>query len=167
MNKGREADATTHVAADPESVFAFLDDQTNLSSHMSKPSAMMLGSAMAIHMDEDHTRRVGSRFGFEGRIFGIPLRVEEIVTARQPPRSKSWETTAEPVLWVIGSYTMRFDLAPEANGSSLRVHIAYDPPRAGLPRLLAGLFGRLYARWCVRQMTSDAQRHFEKLRAAL
>lgn len=154
------AAATGEIDAPAERVFDFLDDQANLSSHMSKPSAMMLGTTMSIHMDPDHTRRIGSRFGFSGRVFGIPLRVEEIVTARTPPRGKSWETTSEPVLWVIGSYAMSFSLVPRGGASTLSVHIGYDLPRAPLPRLLGSIFGGLYARWCVGQMLNDARRHF-------
>ena len=141
-------------------VFAFLDDQANLSAHMSKPSVMMLGSTMNIHMEPDHTRRVGSRFGFTGRVLGIPLAVDEVVTAREPPLSKSWETTREPQLWVIGSYEMGFELTAEQSQTGMRVHIGYDLPASGLPRVLGRLFSRCYAKWCTGQMVSDARKHF-------
>jgi hypothetical protein len=38
------ADATGAIDAPAETVFEFLDDQSNLSSHMSESSWMMLGS---------------------------------------------------------------------------------------------------------------------------
>jgi hypothetical protein len=96
------AEARGIVEAPAEVVFDFLDDQENLSSHMSKPSGMMLGTTMKIVMEPDHTKRVGSRFGFTGSVLGIPLSVDEVVTSRAPPTSKTWVTTAEPTLWVIG-----------------------------------------------------------------
>ncbi len=154
------AEETGGIDAPVETVFAFLDDQANLSSHMSKSSPMMFGTTMSLHMEADHTRSVGSRFGFVGKAFGVPLRVEEIVTARTPPLSKAWATTAEPVLWVIGAYAMSFDLIPREDGSTLKVQIDYDLPRAPLPRLLGVFFGGFYARWCVGQMLNDAKRHF-------
>ena len=154
------AEAATVIDAAPEAVFDFLDDQANLSAHMSEPSAMMLGTTMSIHMEDDHTRSVGSRFGFEGRVLGVPLKVEEIVTSRTPPRTKAWETTKEPVLWVMGQYAMRFTLVPMAGGASLSVRIDYNDPTTFLPRLLGVMFGRLYAKWCGGQMCTDASRHF-------
>lgn len=155
-------EATDVIGAPIADVFEFLDDQANLSAHMSEPSAMMFGTTMTISMEEDHTRSVGSRFGFEGRVLGLPLRVQEIVSARNPPDSKSWETTNEPVLWVMGRYSMSFDLSPHANGSSMRVRITYDDPQSPFPRFLGLLFGRLYAKWCVSQMIRDTRKHFAR-----
>jgi hypothetical protein len=154
--------AETHGSIDAPvaTVFDFLDDQANLSAHMSKPSGMMLGSTMTIRMEADHTRQIGSAFGFTGSILGIPLMVDEVVTGRQPPKRKTWETTSEPCLWVIGQYQMGFELTSSAVGSTLRVHIRYNLPRAGLPRLLGRLFGKVYAAWCTSQMVADAQKHF-------
>jgi hypothetical protein len=137
-------------------VFDFLDDQANLAAHMSKPSGMMLGSRMDIHMEADHTRRVGSKFGLSGRLLGLPLAVDEIVIARDPPVAKRWATTAEPQLWVIGSYEMGFRLAPGQSGTDLRVDIRYDLPARGISRFLGLLLGGIYARWCTRQMVADA-----------
>ncbi|MBI4922668.1 MAG: SRPBCC family protein [Devosia nanyangense] len=156
------AEARGTVDAPPVVVFDFLDDQANLSAHMSRSSGMMLGSSMTIRMEPDHTRRVGSAFGFTGSIFGIPLAVDEVVTGRVPPREKTWETTAEPQLWVIGRYQMGFELAPEGQRSSLTVHIRYALPARGFQRLPGRMLGRTYAKWCTRQMVSDAQKHFSR-----
>ncbi len=158
------ADAVGTIDAAAETAFAFLDDHSNVSSHMSKSSWMMLGSTMHIYMDEFGTRSVGSRFGFTGRILGIPLSVDEVVSLREPPIRKIWETVREPHLWVIGSYRMGFELTPRPDGTALRVSIEYLLPAAGLPRLLGRLFGGAYARWCTRQMVTDAQKHFARLR---
>ena len=154
------AEARGIVEAPAEVVFAILDDQENLSSHMSKPSGMMLGTTMKIVMEPDHTKRVGSRFGFTGSVLGIPLSVDEVVTSRTPPSSKTWETTAEPTLWVIGRYGMGFELAPQGPRTGLRVHIRYARPRGLLGGILGWLFGPAYARWCTRKMVDDAARHF-------
>lgn len=155
------AQASGIIDAPVEAVFEFLDDQANLSAHMSKPSAMMLGSAMAIQMEADHTRNVGSKFGFTGQIFGIPLAVYEVVTARNPPFSKTWQTTEEPCLWVIGPYQMAFELTPEVAWSNMRVTIDYDVPASGFSHLLGQLFGRFYAQWCTKKMVIDAGNHFK------
>jgi len=155
------ADAGAQIGAPVASIFDFLDDQDNLSSHMRERSWMMMGSTMDIFMDDQRARAVGSRFGFTGRILGIPLRVDEVVTERQPPIRKVWETTAEPTLWVIGRYEMGLELSPAEQGSHLRVYIRYNLPIGWFPRLLGSAFGRAYARWCTAKMVSDAQRHFQ------
>lgn len=159
----RYSEASGPVAAPPAAVYAFLDDHANLSAHMRRSSGMMLGSAMTLIMEEDHARRVGSRFGFTGRILGIPVSVEEVVTGREPPVSKTWETTGEPHLWVIGRYAMGFELAPRQKaGTTLHVYIHYDLPAEGFGRLMGHVFSGVYARWCTRRMVADAQRHFDR-----
>ena len=89
--------------------------------------------------------------------------MDEVVTNREPPLRKSWQTTSEPKLWVIGQYKMGLELTPQADGSQLRVFIEYARPRAGIPSVLGLLFGKVYARWCTGQMVTDAQKHFAVL----
>ena len=150
-------EAAATIPADREVVFDYLDDHANLSSHMSRRSWMM---RMNMFTDGRAARAPGSLFGFSGSILGIPLRVEQRVTRRDPPSHKEWETVGVPRLWVIGRYRMGFACLPFAQGTRLRVFLAYDLPEAGLPRLLGRLFGKLYAGWCVSRMVSDAHAHF-------
>ena len=89
------AETRVVVDASPVEVFAFLDDHRNLSAHMEQLSWIMMRSRMDIHLDERGTRTVGSKFGFTGSILGIPFSVEEMVSERDPPRSKAWVTIME------------------------------------------------------------------------
>lgn len=160
-NPDRFAESTGLVQGSAEDIFAFLDDQSNLSAHMSQSSGMMLGARMDIIMPTDRTRKVGSRFGFTGSVLGIPLAVDEVVTAREPPHRKTWETTVEPRLWVIGAYRMGFELSKAGTATTtLRVYIHYRNPVYGIGRLLGPLLGSFYARWCTAKMVSDARAHF-------
>lgn len=156
----RFADSVATAPVPPIVLFAFLDDHQNLSAHMSQSSWMMLGSKMSIHLDAGAARSVGSKFGFEAAILGIPLSVEEVVTEREPPRRKVWSTTGEPNLWVIGQYSMGFEIEPLDEGCRLRVFIDYALPEAGLPHLLGLLLADTYAKWCSRRMVADARQHF-------
>ncbi|MBS3928276.1 MAG: SRPBCC family protein [Sphingomonadales bacterium] len=151
--------ATVDVAADPAAVFGHLDDHQQLASHMMQSSAMMAGSAMNFTFDQGRGRLLGSRIGMSGKVLGLVLEMNEIVTERDPPRRKVWETEGTPRLLVIGSYRMGFDISPEGLGSRLRVSIEYDLP-AWPWRLLGLIAGRFYARWCVRAMANDAAREF-------
>src|SRR5215510_2028843 len=153
-------EASALVQATVERVFAYVDDPTRLSSHMSKSSWMMAGSRMRIELDDDRGQRVGSRIRMSGRIFGLRLLLEEVVTERNPPHRKVWETTSTPNLLVIGHYRMGFEIGSRDIDSLLRVYIDYSLPHGVLTRWLGCLLGPVYARWCTRQMVKDTVKHF-------
>lgn len=154
------SEAEAFIAAPVSDVFAYLDDFRRLSAHMASPSAMMLGSSMKNELDAGNGRSVGSRIAMTGKVLGIPLGLEEVVSERVPPLRKSWHTVAAHLL-VIGQYRLGFELAEAPAGSRLRVRIDYDLPR-GPARLLGWLLAGTYARWCVRSMVADAKRYFER-----
>lgn len=127
---------------------------------MEKPSLMMAGAAMKITTDSQQGQAVGSWIRLEGRVLGIALSVEEVVSDYQPPVLKTWETRGEPHLLLIGEYRMGFELAPSADNTQLRVWIDYNLP-SGLPgRWLGRLLGTVYADWCVTRMVRDPANAF-------
>jgi len=148
------------VQASAERIFDHLDDHSRLSSHMTNPSWKMGWSRMTIEVDEGLGRKVGSRIRLAGRVLGIGLSVEEVVTERARPARKVWETTGEPHLLVISDYRMGFELSQTDTGAVLRVFIEYALPQKGFARWLGGWFGRSYARWCTEQMVKDAVERF-------
>lgn len=97
---------------------------------------------MKTELDEGRGQKVGSRIRLAGRVLGIQLSVEEMVTERVPPHRKVWKTTSAPKLLVIGHYRMGFELSPQGNGSMLRAFIDYVLPRKAPDRWLARLFSR-------------------------
>lgn len=151
---------TVAIWATAADVFAFVDDQLRLSSHMSQSSWKMGGGKMNIEFDELGGKSIGSKIRLSGKMLGITLWVEEIVTDRAPPFRKTWETIGRPRLLVIGSYRMGFEITASATGSLLRVFIDYHLPQTILAHWLGRLFGQYYARWCTRQMANDAASHF-------
>jgi hypothetical protein len=162
-----EASMLTHrhesngfVPSSVDRVFAHIDDHTRLSSHMGESSWKMGGGRMETELDEGRGQKIGSRIRLAGQVFGVELAVEEIVTERNPPHRKVWETTGAPKLLVIGHYRMGFELSPQGNGSMLRVFIEYALPEKAPARWLGCLFSQYYARWCTQQMVDDAVKHF-------
>ena len=143
-----------------ERAFEHLDDQRRLSAHMNERSWKMGWGKMDLRMDEKNGRAVGSRIVLDGRVLGIRLYLEEVVTDRVPPNRKTWETVGEPRLLVIGPYRMGFELIPNGSSVTLRVAIDYELPSAGLSRLVGRMFGRSYAKWCTKKMVVDALEHF-------
>jgi hypothetical protein len=148
------------VDAGAEDVFSFADDFSSLSSHMSNSSTMMMGGRMQISFDDGRGQTVGSHVRMSGRMMGIDLLLEEIVTERVPPRHKAWETVGTPKLLVIGNYRLGFDIASRGNSSDLRIFIDYDLPSSPGLRWLGYLLGSAYAKWCVRQMVTSARLRF-------
>jgi uncharacterized membrane protein len=145
------------VAASADAVFAALDDHRRLANHMEKPSLMTAGASMRIETDSLGGRVVGSVIRMTGRVLGINVALDEVVTERTPPRRKVWETVGEPRLLVIGAYRMGFEIAPQGDSARLAVFIDYRLPTRGLTRALGLLFGSSYAAWCTRRMADDAK----------
>lgn len=155
----RRREATAHVGAPPEVVFARLDDPTRLGEHMGKRSPMMGGGRMTYDVDALKGRAVGSHIRMGGSAFGFRLSLDEVITERTPPLRKTWRTVGAPKLVVIGPYEMGFEIDPIPGGSALKVWIDYDLPPSRLGHALPTL-GDAYARWCVQQMAEDARRAF-------
>lgn len=153
-------ESTVTVPAPAGRVFAHLDDHARLAGHMNQRSWRMGWGKLETVMDDAHGRAVGSRIAMHGRVFGIRVDLDEVVTRREPPLAKTWETVGEPRLIVIGAYQMGFRIQSQGETSRLVVWIDYDWPSRGLSRLLGRAFGAAYARWCTRQMTRDAVRAF-------
>lgn len=158
----RHFEATVEVAAERAELFAYLDDLTRLAAHMERPSMMMGGGKMTYAFDEGQGRAVGSHILMGGSAFGVTLSVDEVVTAREPPRRKVWRTVGEPKLLIIGAYEMGFEIHPAPGGADLRVWIDYRLPEAGLARLAGQAFAGMYARWCVERIVGDALAAFER-----
>ena len=157
-------ESTGLVHAPVEQVFAFLDDPKAMSAHMGKSSMMMAGTRMSIDVDADGGRVVGSKIRMDGRMLGIPLSLDEVITERQVPSRKVWETVGTPNLLVIAQYRMGFELTPRGDASIVSVFIDYSLPTTALGSLLGRLLGGVYARWCTKHMAADAARHFDAMR---
>ena len=151
---------TALVKAPADRVFALLDDPKSLSAHMGESSMMMMGSRMSIDVDADGGHTIGSKIRMDGRMMGIPLSLEEVITERQVPSRKVWETIGEPKLLIIAQYRMGFELTPKGDASMLRVFIDYSLPTTAPGSWLGRLLSGTYARWCTKQMADDAARHF-------
>jgi hypothetical protein len=114
---------------------------------------------MAIATDALDGRAVGSRIHMAGRMLGMELSLDEVVTLRDPPFMKAWQTVDASLL-VIGQYRLGFSLRAEGTRSRLRVVMDYRLPETWPARWLGWLFGGIYARWCTGRMARDAVRHF-------
>ena len=147
------------LSAEASDVFAFVVDHTRLSAHMSKPTWMMGGGHMETSVDSGLGQKVGSHIQMRGKVLGIALSLDEVVTDYEPPRVKVWETVGQPKLLVIGHYRMKIEVNPKGIYSLLHILIEYNVPRN--QAWLGKLFGRYYAKWCVTQMMRSASDYFK------
>jgi hypothetical protein len=148
------------LKAAPSELFAFVDDHQRFSSHMNESSWMMAGAKMTTTLDEAKGQAVGSHIVMSGRILGLLLELDEVVTVHKPPNEKVWRTVGRPKLLVIGPYQMGVRIQPSAKGARLTVFIDYALPNGLVTYWLGRLFGGMYARWCVEQMLAGAVGHF-------
>ena len=162
MEKSRHFEESLFVSASPDAVFVYADDHRNFSAHMNQSSWMMGGSKMETQVDEREGREVGSHIKMSGRVFGVNLFLDEVITIHDPPRHKEWQTVGDINLLVMNHYTLGFEIRPQETGSHFKVYIDYDLPYSLQNRLLGLLFGDMYAKWCVRQMTRGVKDYFRK-----
>lgn len=152
---------TVLVSASPADIFAYADDHTRFSSHMNQSSWMMGGGRMKTKVDEGRGQIVGSHITMSGKVFGINLFLDEVVTQHEPPNRKVWETVGSPKLLVIGSYQLGFELTSLRSGTNFKVFIDYELPKSLSTRWVGYLFGSMYAKWCVRRMIQGVQEQFK------
>jgi len=153
-------EAAADVGAAPTQVFAFLDDHRRVSAHMESSSLMMAGSSMRVETDERRGQAVGSHIRLAGRVLGLRLSLDEVVTDYEPPSRRAWQKVGEPRLLVIGGYRMGFDVREARGGGRVRIWIDYDLPPRGIARWLGRLLGRVYAKWCTGQMLRGCRERF-------
>lgn len=146
------------LQADAQRLFAHLDDQASLARHMTRRSLMMGGGRMTYTFDAGRGQEVGSRIRMGGSAFGLTIMVEEVVTVREPPHQKCWQTVGPSRLLIIESYEMGFEIESRGAESMLTVWIAYLPlRRRGLGGRIAAILSAHFARWCVERMLNDAK----------
>ena len=158
-SKMRHYEESDLIDAPAEKVFECVDDHKRLAGHMGESSWMMGGGRMGVKVDAGNGQKVGSHISMAGKVWGIDLFLDEVVTEYQPPNKKVWETVGPIRLVVIGHYRMGIAVADEDGESRLKVFIDYELPSGGT-RWLGYLLGGMYAKWCVRQMLRGTVDYF-------
>ena len=135
-----------------EQVSAFLDDPQALAAHMGESSMMMPGSSMSIDVDAGGGRMIGSKVRMQGRMPGLRLSPEKVITEREAPAMKVWETIGTPKLLGISHYRMGFELTRNGASSLVRVFIDYSLPIKPPGSWIGHWLGAVFARCCTKQM---------------
>lgn len=152
---------STVINVPAPSIFTFADEHRNFSAHMNQSSVMMGGGKMETRIDQGEGKKLGSHIEMQGKVFGLSLYLDEVITVREPPYRKVWQTVGDVKLIVIDTYQLGFEITPQGNQSILKVFIDYNLPKTIPTHILGILFGKSYAKWCVRQMISTTTEHFK------
>ncbi len=158
----RHYEESTLIHASAKEVFAYADDHANFSAHMNKSSWMMGGGSMETIVDEARGQKAGSHITMQGKVLGVNLFLDEVITIHKPPHQKEWQTVGNINLIVIDHYKLGFEIEVKENQSKLKVYIDYNIPKTFITKILGQLFGGIYAKWCVRQMISGVDNHFRE-----
>lgn len=149
-------------SADPVSVFTCLDSLGITGMHMTKASAMMMGSKLHLEYLTPRHNGLGSRYRWTGRMMGIPMDFTVEVTKWIPNKEKVWETVGTPKLIIYSGYRMELHVSSLAEGAKAVLSISYERPAAWFNKVLSYLLADLYCNWCLKKMLSDAQKSLEK-----
>lgn len=150
---------STVIPASARNVFEYVDDHANYYSHVIK-FARMAGGHMDLQMDDGCGKSVGSHIRLSGEVLGKSLSLEEVVTRREYPRVKTWETVGIPKFLIVGQYQYNIQIEPQNNGSTLHVSFDYDPPKQS--GWIRRLIGGVYAKLCAKEMTQVTRDYFTK-----
>lgn len=148
------------IPVSTDEVFNYVDNHSNYYSHVIK-FATFLGGRMDLQFDEDHGKSVGSHIHLSGSVFGKSLSLEEVVTKREPPTIKTWETVGTPNFLIVGKYQYNLTIEPKDKGSLLSVSFDFSPPEKS--GWLRRSISNVYAKICAREMAEITRKHFVKL----
>lgn len=115
---------------------------------------------MKTELDEGGGKRVGSHIRMSGTVLGINIFLDEVIIQHEPPYRKSWETVGDINLLVIDHYILGYEIIPSGDASNFKVYIDYNLPKSWKTLWLGLIFGRMYSKWCVRQMINGVRNHF-------
>jgi hypothetical protein len=148
------------VQASPTALFAHLDRHDRASGKMKR--SWLPGTWMHIDVDERIGGSIGTHMRITGRVLGVPVSAEEVVTLHEPPFRKTWTTVGDVRLLIVGSYRMGFSIEPHGSSSRLRVFMDYRLPEQVAWRLIGILLCGTFARWYTGGLILDATTAFAR-----
>jgi len=144
--------------ADPEKVFEHLDDLGVTGMHMTKSSAMMMGSKLHLEFLTEYHTGLGSKYRWTGKMMGIDMDFTVEVTKWIRSVEKVWETIGKAKMIIYSWYRMRLLLSQENDNTIAELSITYEKPTGWFARLISFLVADWYCRWCLKNMLDDTRK---------
>lgn len=149
------------IHATPEQVFTQMDDLSKTGMHMRESSMMMMGSKLNLEQLSPNASGVGAKYRWYGKMMGMTIDFNEMVTKWEPPILKEWETIGDAQIIIMRWYRMWFEIAPFEDGTNAKLSISYLPPKSWYYRVLSFLFAPWYCNWCLNNMLNDTKKALE------
>jgi hypothetical protein len=144
-----------------DKVFATVDNLGVTGMHMTKSSAMMMGSKLKLeYLTGNHTGP-GSKYRWTGTMMGIKMDFTVEVTKWIEGREKVWETIGEAKMIIYSWYQMHLLVNPVNAGSEAVLSITYEKPKGWFAKIISFLFADWYCNWCLKNMLNDSKQILE------
>ena len=147
--------------APAQKVFSYLDDLGVTGMHMTKSSAMMMGSKLNLEYLTVHHTGPGSKYRWTGTMMGMKMDFTVEVIKWIEGVEKTWETIGEARMIIYSWYRMHLMVSPKGNTTEAELSITYERPKGWLARIISFLFADWYCNWCLKNMLSDSKRKIE------
>ena len=145
----------------PDKVFHSLDDLGVTGMHMTKSSAMMMGSKLQLqYLTESHIGP-GTTYRWTGNMTGMKMDFTVKVTKWIEGVEKVWETIGEAKMIIYSWYRMHLLLTIKGGITEAELSITYKRPKGWLFNILSFLFADWYCRWCLKNMLDDAKKELK------
>ncbi len=148
--------------APAEKVFSYLDNLGVTGMHMTKSSAMMMGSKLHLeYLTTNHTG-LGSKYRWTGTMIGMKMDFTVEVSKWVEGVEKVWETIGEGKMIIYSRYRMHLLVYPKGNITRAELSISYERPKGWFAKFVSFLFADWYCNWCLKNILSDSKRKIEK-----
>lgn len=150
-----------HIDSSPQNVFDTLDNLGVAGMHMTKSSAMMMGSKLKLeYLTANHTGS-GTMYRWRGTMMGMQMDFTVVVTKWIEGAEKIWETIGEAKMIIYSWYRMQLLVKPANTGSEALLSITYEKPRGWFAKIISLLFADWYCTWCLKNMLNDTKKILE------
>jgi hypothetical protein len=147
--------------AEPADVFLHLDNLGITGMHMTKSSAMMMGSKLHLdYLTKNHTG-LGSKYRWTGTMMGMKMDFTVEVTKWIRGVEKVWETVGQARMIIYSWYRMHLLVTSNEIKTNTELSITYEKPKGWFARSISFLFADWYCNWCLKNMLSDSKRKIE------
>ncbi|MEP7376117.1 MAG: AAA family ATPase [Chitinophagaceae bacterium] len=143
--------------APAEKVFRCLDDLGVTGTHMTKSSAMMMGSKLHLeYLTANHTG-LDSKYSWTGTMMVMKMDFTVEVTKWVEGVEKVWETIGKAKMIIYSWYRMHLLVYPKGDTTHAELSITYERLKGWFARIVSFLFADWYCNWCLKKMMSDTK----------
>lgn len=144
-----------------EKVFHAIDDLGVTGTHMTKSSAMMMGSKLHLeYLTTNHTG-LGTKYRWTGTMMAMKMDFTVEVTKWNEAVEKIWETIGEAKMIIYSWYRMHLQLTKKGGKTEAELSITYAKPKGWFLNIISFLFADWYCNWCLKNMLTDAKKQTE------